>query len=205
MTKRPWRDTAWIVATTMGLAIGGFVFHFPGSFGEASWQVAALVVGAIMGGITGVGVALLQWAAQRLPRDAGRRLVVWMTLAIGATHALNDGAPASLGIIPLSIACGVGVSLTYAWTVRDIDVVRLAAIGGGWAMALLAADGVDTALALPFDETPVGWATQHAISGVVVGVAWGLTTVLADVPGRILARGAAAREGPVTKSPAPVR
>lgn len=43
-----WRDVAWAFATVIGLAAGGSVLHFPGSFRDSTWQPAALAFGVIL-------------------------------------------------------------------------------------------------------------------------------------------------------------
>ncbi|HSG84960.1 MAG TPA: hypothetical protein VLA23_01375 [Candidatus Limnocylindrales bacterium] len=40
---------------------------------------------------------------------------------------------------------------------------------------------------LPWEETPVGWATEHAVQGVIVGLVWGGATVLARPGARSVA------------------
>lgn len=180
-----WRDVAWAVATVIGLAIGGFVFHFPGSFGEATWQPAALGFGAILGAINGVAVGGLLWVALRLQRPAGWMVVRWLAIGIGATHGLHDGAPASLGGPLVALLSGGAVAGAYAWSVGDRRPRIVAAIGLGWAVGLMLAVSVGTALGLPWSETPIGRSTDHAVSGIVVGIVWALVTVAAAVPGSL--------------------
>lgn len=177
MTSRWVRAVVWVVATTIGLAVGGFVLHFPGSFGDASgWQAGAMVFGAILGAMTGIAVGIVQWAALRLRRAAGGRLVLFMAIAIGITHALNDGGPGSTGIVTISLLAGLGVGVAFAVLYGDR---RLAIVSGaGWAVGLVAANFVTAWLGLPWTETPVGWATDHAFDGVVVGLVWGTVTAL---------------------------
>lgn len=106
------RNIVWIVSATFGLAVGGFVLHFPGSPSDAStFQPTQAIFGAILGFITGAFVGVVQWAALRLSRRAGARLVGAMGLAVGVTHAVADGAPASLGLLPVAIAAGFGVAV----------------------------------------------------------------------------------------------
>lgn len=54
------RSVAWVVATTLGLVVVGFIFHLPGSFGGlGTWDVSAAIVGVILGAISGVLVGLM--------------------------------------------------------------------------------------------------------------------------------------------------
>lgn len=177
-----WLDLGWAVATVIGLAIGGFVLHFPGSSGEATWQPGALVFGVIRGAVNGVAVGALVWLAIGLPRDAGKRLMVWMALGIGATHGLHDGAPARLGFPVVALLSGAAFATAYAWAIGDRRPRIVGVVGLGWAVGLLLAVSVGGALGLPWSETPIGWSTDHAVDGIVVGLVWALATIAAGVP-----------------------
>ena len=62
------RGLIWVVATTVGLIVAGFLFHFPGSFGGLyGWDPVAVVFGALIGFVSGAAVGLVQWAALLLP------------------------------------------------------------------------------------------------------------------------------------------
>jgi hypothetical protein len=184
------RRIAWVAATCVGLSIGGFIFHFPGSFGEVFPDPAALIFGAILGFITGIAVGLIQWAALFLPRGPGGRLVVAMGVGIGVTHALNDGVSASYGLVALSIASGLGMAGSFAAILGERRPVAVTACFIGWAGGLLVADAVTNALHMPWSETPVGWSMEHAVAGLVVGVLWGGLTAAVGLPA-MLQRGAA--------------
>lgn len=187
MRGRSLAAALWVGSTTVGLAVGGFVFHFAGSFGDAtSWQAGAMVFGGIIGAITGLAVGVVQWAALGLRRREGTRLLGWLAVAIGVTHALNDGAPVSLGIVLVSILAGLAVALSYA---SIFDGRRLAfVVGAGWTAGLIAADVTSRWLGLPWEQTPVGWSTDHAIDGVVVGLVWGALTAAAGVVEQLRSR-----------------
>ena len=172
-----------MVGTTVGLALGGFVLHFPGSFGDlASWDPAAIVFGAILGFITGVVVGLFQWAALRLPRGPGGRQLLTMGVGIGVTHALNDGAPLSLRLPIVAAASGLAMTVAVAVILRERRPAALAMSFAGWAGGLLLAAQVADMLGLPWEDTPVGWSTEHAVAGVVVGLLWGTLTVAVGLP-----------------------
>ena len=180
-------NVAWIVATAIGLVVGGVMFHFPGSFGELSWQPVALVFGVIIGFVTGLFVGLAQWAALLLRRRAGMRLLLWMATGIAVTHGLNDGAPWSIGNLVLSLACGLGMAAGYAAFLDERRPIPLLLVGLGWAGALLAAKYGIRVLPLPEEETPAAWATAHGAESLIVALAWGVITVIAGVPARLRA------------------
>ena len=174
---------AWVAATIIGLALGGFILHFPGSFGGLTgWDPVAVVFGGLLGFANGVLVGLPQWAALRLPRGPGGRLLLAMGVGVGVTHALNDGAPFSLGLPIVAAASGLAMTAAMAGILHERRPVALAAHFVGWAGGLLLADQVTVILGLPASETPVGWATEHAVAGLVVGLSWGVLTAAVGLP-----------------------
>ena len=180
------RGVIWVVSTTVGLLVGGFILHFPGSFGGLyDWDPVAVVFGAILGFITGVAVGLVQWASLLLRRHEGLRLLLWMGIAIGATHAVHDGAPNALGLIGAASLSGLAMAVAYAWSFGERRPAPIVVIGVAWAAALVATDIVSRWLGTPWEDTPVGWSTDHAIDGIVVGVIWGVATALVGVPDRL--------------------
>lgn len=188
-----WRDLGWAVAAVIGLAIGGFALHFPGSFGEATWQPAAMLFGVILGAVNGVAVGALLWLALGLPRRTGRRLLVWMAIGIGATHGLHDGAPASIGGTSVALLSGAALAGAYAWAMRDRRPLIVGVVGLAWAIGLMVAVSIGGALGLPWSETPIGWSTDHAVDGIVVGSVWAVATVAAGVPEALRGHGADVR------------
>ena len=191
------RDVSWIGATIVGLVVTGFVFHFPGSFGELpAWDMSAFIFGAILGGISGVLVGLIQWAALLLPRRSGGRLLMTMALGIGVTHAVNDSAPQSLGLIVASILGGTGMTAGWA-LLGERRPLALVICLAAWTGGLLLAEQVTKALGMPFSEDPLGWATRHAVDGLVVGLVWGIATAAVGLPLALKAR----RDEAVTGTP----
>ena len=176
------RRFAWVAATCIGLFLGGFALHFPGSFGEWFPDPSALVFGAILGFLTGVAVGIIQWAALLLPRGPGARLVLAMGVGIGVTHALNDGVSASYGLTAVSIASAVGMAGAFVAILWERRPVAIVACFIGWAGSLIVADAVTLALGMPWSETPVGWSMTHAVAGLVVGLVWGGATAAAGLP-----------------------
>ncbi len=188
---------SWVAATTVGIAVGGFVLHFPGSFGElVSWDPVALIFGALLGFVTGVWVGLFQWAALRLPRGQGGRLLLVMGVGVGVTHALNDGAPASLGLPIVTVASGLAMTAAVARLLRERRPAVLAANFVGWTGGLLLAALTVGWMGLPWEETPVGWSTEHMVDGIVVGLIWGGLTAAVGLPAILRRSGEAARFAP---------
>jgi hypothetical protein len=170
----------------IGLAVGGFVFHFPGSFGEPTPQPSAAIFGALIGAVTGLAVGAAQLVALGARGRRGR-LVAWMALGIGITHALNDGMPVAVGVVGVSALAGLAIALSYAAIVGDRRPLPVLLAGAAWALGLVAATTASSALGLPWTETPVGWSTDHAIEGIVVGLVWAPVAVIAGVLGRLRA------------------
>jgi len=180
------RSVVWVVSTTIGLIVAGFIFHFPGSFGDLSdWDLTAFVFGGIIGFVSGVVVGLVQWASLPLPRSAGLRLLAWIGVGIGITHALHDGAPNAFGLIAAVSLSGAAMGAGYAWSFGERRPTPVIVTGVAWAVALLATDTVSRWLGLPWEDTPVGWSTHHAIQGIIVGVIWGVATAVVGVPERL--------------------
>ena len=84
------RVASWIVLTLIGFMLGLFL-HFPGNAGFTRFDTSAAAFGFILGAISGLITAALQWIVLkpwfRSP---------WMWLALNAVgwgfvHALNDG------------------------------------------------------------------------------------------------------------------
>jgi len=179
---------AWIAATTIGLVAGGFVLHFPGSFGgQLDWSLSAGAFGLILSFMTGAAVGLVQWAALLLPRRAGSRLVLAMGLSISVTHALFDASPI-LGPLPLFAAlAGLITAAVFAWRLGERDRLTFIASAAAWAVGLVLADVLSDAIGLPFEETPMGWSTDHAFDGLVVGLVWGGAMALTGIAARLRA------------------
>jgi hypothetical protein len=91
----------------------------------------------------------------------------------------------------MSIVAGMAVVLAYAIVFDDRRQAVLA--GAGWAVGLVAATSASRWLGLPWEETPVGWSTDHAIQGVAVGFVWGTVTAAAGVVERLHNRPSANR------------
>lgn len=187
------RPVAWVAATTVGLVVAGFIFHFPGSFGGlGTWNVSAAIFGLILGAISGVLVGLIQWIALLLPRRAGGRLLLAMAIGVGVTHAVHDGAPNSVGLIGVPVIGGVAMLAAFAGPLGERRPIVLATCFLAWTGGLLLAEVVTKALGMPLEETPVGWATRHAMDGLVVGLVWGIATVAVGLPAILDRREAAA-------------
>jgi hypothetical protein len=193
------RSVAWVAATVVGLVVGGFVFHFPGSFGETSWQPAAIVFGALLGGINGLLVGLLQGLAVGWSRGSGMRLMLAMGIGIGASHGLADGAPLAIGLGTVVLVGSAVLMLAFRTLMGVRDRASLTAIFLAWAAGWLVAVQIAGWLGLPREETPIGWSIEHAVVGLIVGLVWGVATVAVGVPEQL--RGPA--RAPSTAAAAP--
>lgn len=172
----------WLVATTLGLVIGGFALHFPGSFGgQGGWSLAAAVFGLILGFMTGALVGIMQWASLLLPRRIGMRLVLAMALSVGATHALFDGSPTQAPLPLVAALSGILTAAAFAWLLGERARVLFVASAAAWAVGIAIADILSNAIGLPFEETPVGWSMDHAFDGLIVGIVWGGTTAVGGI------------------------
>jgi hypothetical protein len=135
------RSFAWVAATVVGLGVGGFVFHFPGSFGETSWQPAAIIFGAVLGGINGLLVGLLQGLALGWMRSSGSRLMLAMGIGIGASHGLADGVPLAIGLGTVVLAGSAVLTLAFRTVMGVRDRASLTAIFLAWAAGWLVFPG----------------------------------------------------------------
>jgi hypothetical protein len=171
----------WCTATTFGLALAGFGLHFPGSSeigtGVDEWQGAAAVVGSVMGAVSGVVTGTLQWAVLRSAGARWWRLAATMAIGIGVSHALADGAPTSLGRVVVAIAGACALTAAMAVLLRERQPLTLAASIVGWAGGWILGYAITAALSLPQSADQIGWATEHTVVGIVVGLVWsGLVT-----------------------------
>lgn len=179
------RSLAWILATVFGLSAGGFVLHFPGSYGEPAWSLGAGLFGLIIGFANGAVLGALQWLATGAGRRIGARLILAMGLGVGITHGLHDGSATTLSYPLLALVCGVAVAGVVAALVGERGRSAIAVGGLAWAGGLVLASYVGGWLGLPFEETPVGWSTDHAVDGIVVGLVWGAATAVGGLPDRL--------------------
>jgi hypothetical protein len=183
------RGVIWVLATTVGLVMAGFLFHFPGSFGGLyGWDPTAVIFGGLIGFVSGAVVGLVQWAALLLRRNEGLRMLLWMGVGIGVTHAVHDGAPNTVGLVGAASVSGLAMAAAYAWSFRERQPIPIVVVGVAWAAALVGTDIVSRWLGTPWQDTPVGWSTDHAIDGIVVGLIWGIATALVGVPERLRAQ-----------------
>jgi hypothetical protein len=173
---------AWIVAVTLGLLAGGFVFHFPGSYGDSVFSVGAAVLGLVIGAVNGLFVGVLAWMALRPSRRDGGRMLLAMSLVVGGTHALNDGSSTQLPFVLVQAMAGLVAAGTAAWILRERRPSTLAIIGVAWTLGLVVGGWSGSALGLPLTETPLGWAQDHAWDGLVAGLVWGIGTAVIGLP-----------------------
>ena len=174
------RRIRWGLATTLGLALAGFAFHFPGSFDSDTWRIEAMVFGGLLGAISGLLTGALQWASVR-PVQGGWRLILTMAFGIAVSHALADGAPTSLGTLAVAVAGAGALTLVMALVGSERRPLTLAASLVGWAGGWMVAYAVTEALQLPRSADQTSWAMQHAVVGLVVGIVWSGLIMLSEL------------------------
>ena len=179
------RRLAWIVTITVGLLVGGFAFHFPGSYGEPAFSVGAATFGFMIGAVNGLLLGILAWIALRLPRSDAGRVVLALVLIVGATHALNDGSSTQIPFAVVQVIAGLAAAAVAAWLLDLRRPPDLAVVGGAWAVGLVVAGWSGDVIGLPLTQTPVGWAQDHAWDGLVTGLVWGAATAFVGLPERL--------------------
>jgi hypothetical protein len=176
---------AWILAVTVGLVAGGFVLHFPGSYGESQISVGAGVFGFLLGAVNGLLVGAVAALALRLGRGGATRLMGATALAIGVTHALNDSSSTQLPFALVQLVAGAATAGAFAWRFTERRPSALAVIGVAWALGIVVAGWSGDRIGLPLTETGLGWAQDHGWDGLVTGVIWATATAVIGVPASI--------------------
>ncbi|MEO6796396.1 MAG: hypothetical protein ABI401_16080 [Candidatus Dormibacter sp.] len=164
----------WIAATTLGLALGGSPLHFPGD-GGFEWSARHAATGAILGAVSGIVAGLLQWLILRSVLRGLWRPVLSMAVALGFSHALGDGAPISLGHVPVAIAAAIVATGALALTYGERRPVALASSVVGWGAGLLIGYAVVGTLGLTDFSTVV-------VISAVTGLVWGALTAVTGFP-----------------------
>ena len=176
----PVRSVAWAIAPIAGLAVAGMAFHFPGSV-SSGWDVSALIIGTLLGGVSGLLVGLLQAVSLRGAVGRLGRHVWTMGVIVGATHGAYDGSP-YLGAA-LQIGAGI-VAAAAVWLL--LGERRPTVLGGvaiGWAVGLMLGAFTTQRLGMPWSDTPLGWSTEHLASGIVTGLIFVVAVIVAGLPG----------------------
>ncbi|MCI0583784.1 MAG: hypothetical protein L0227_13005 [Chloroflexi bacterium] len=173
---------AWIAAIVVGLAAGGFAFHFPGSYGNAVIDPAAAIVGIVIGGINGLLVGALAWMALRLSSATGFRVLAWSIALIGVTHAMNDASSTGIPFVVVEAVAGLVAAGTAVWVLRERRPRLVVAVGVAWTAGIVLGGWSGDWLGLPFSETPIGWSVDHAWDGLITGLVWGVATATMGLP-----------------------
>ncbi len=167
----------WTLATGAGFALTGVALHSPGASAVGAsflqWDVSAALFGAFLGAIAGAFTGLLQLVALRA---RAMRLLVATTLGVAVAHALADGAPASWGVPLVAGLSGLFAASVYAWATRVGDVRLIAFVAIAWSIGWLAAVALAGSLGLSGGSDPSTWASEHAVIGAVLGLAFGAAT-----------------------------
>lgn len=186
---------AWTVAIVLGLAGGGFAFHFPGSYGNSTVDPSAALVGIVVGSVNGLLVGVLAWIALRLSRADGYRMLAASALLVGLTHAANDGSPTGIPFLVVEAVAGLVAAGTAAWILRVRRSSVLAVAGVAWTAGIVLGGWTGNLIGLPFSETPIGWSVDHAWDGLITGLVWGTATAAVGLPDA-LRRGSVGRSAP---------
>lgn len=171
----------WIAASTIGFAIAGVVFHFPGSFpvgsGGTELQPSAALVGGIQGAISGaIAGALMWWAVRPL---ASPMLIAATSLGFAVMHALGDGLPASVDYALIGLAGGATLGIAQERTFAQRPGAVRFVIGSALGVAAGIVIGLALIEALGLTRqtwTPAIGATQHGIVAALTGVLWSWST-----------------------------
>lgn len=180
-TIGPTRSVAWVLATIIGLAIGGFALHVPGG-NDSSWNVPGLVFGTLLGGVTGLFVGGLQWVVLRSVVIRAGRIPWTMGVIVGATHGAYDFAPSTLPGPLLPIGAGFAAAIAVWLVGGERRTGVLAAVTLGWAAGLWLALATSAALGMPWSNNQLGWSIHHLFEGALIGTVFGVVVALAGVP-----------------------
>ena len=171
------RSIWWVVATSAGFALTGAGLHSPGASGVGNlfldWDVSAALFGAILGAVAGAFTGVLQLIALR-SREIRPLLAMVVTVAVA--HALADGAPAVWGVPVVASLSGIVAGFAHAWATRLRDPRLVAAVAVAWTIGWLSAVALAGALRLSGGSDPATWASEHAVIGAVLGLAFGIAT-----------------------------
>lgn len=181
-------QVAWVVAAVITLSASGFAFHFPGSYGEPTFDTASAIFGLILGAVNGAAVGLFMGLAIRAPKAVVGRLTIAMAIAIGATHGTFDGSSTTLPPAFYALLAGLLVAAGFALCCEERAPLSMAVIGLAWGLGIWSAGLVGNALGLPREATPIGWAIDHATDGAVTGLVWGIATAANGLPSRLRLR-----------------
>ncbi len=178
----------WTFALVIGLSASGFAFHFPGSYGEPAIHLGAGIFGLIIGAVNGAIVGALVGLAIRAPSSSIGRLVAAMSACIGITHGIFDGSSTELPLIAYALLAGITVASVFALAFGDRTARSMVVITLSWGVGIWLASLLGDAIGLPLEETPYGWALDHAFDGLVTGLIWGAATSAIGLPDRLRKR-----------------
>ncbi|HUQ41890.1 MAG TPA: hypothetical protein VM052_05250 [Candidatus Limnocylindrales bacterium] len=171
------RAAQWVVATAVGFALTGVGLHSPGASGIGNtyldWDVSAAVFGAVLGAMAGAFTGLLQLLALR-SREV--RVLVATVVAVSFGHLLADGAPGVWGVPLVASLSGIVAGLAHAWAIRERDVRLIVGVAVAWSAGWLGGVALAGMFSLSGGGDPATWASEHAVIGGVLGLAFGTAT-----------------------------
>lgn len=176
------RLAIWIVLGTLGCAVAGLMFHFPGSFPAGSgrssgFAIDEAVFGAALGAVSGAVAGVLLWLGAR--DRASPWLIGAVALGFATTHALGDGLSASFDYLPIGIAGGTVLGIAVHRSLRQPPsrYAFLVSSALGFTAGLLAGIALADALGLMRQPwTPSLGMQQKTIASGLAGLFWTVGT-----------------------------
>ena len=170
----------WVLMSTVGFALGGFLFHFPFGFSNTlSFDLENARGGFVQGAFTGVVIGTLQFLALRKVISGAGWWIVATLVGIGVVHAIGDSIPDTIAFWMLALPSGVLVGLLQ-WLVLYRSFSKagwwVAATSVSWPFGLIVGMVIDQSTGLMLLNGPDGWAMQHSVVGAVTGAVVGTIT-----------------------------
>ena len=151
------------------------MFHFPSGFppnnGE-NFNTSALIVGAFLGGFTGLVIGSLQALLLRQYFKGIRWWIAANVISLALSHAIGDAFPDPIALPVVQVAGGIilGIGLWLVLRSQQLNVVVcIAVIGIAWFA------GLTLGLTI-MRQAAADWQTQHVIVSLTTGIAVSVAT-----------------------------
>ena len=113
----------WIVLTTIGLALGGYIFHYPSDFGVTRGATANILgapFGFIIGAVSGLLLGLPQWMLLRRYVENAKRWLLTTFIGLGVMHSIGDAFPFGQYLLGATVLSATLMSVMQWRILRDI-------------------------------------------------------------------------------------